>query len=263
MTCKNAFNSLAMIEPGVGRADIGEQWLQGRSVFGGLQAVLGVRAMRALLTEPLPLRTLQTTFIAPLPCGEVRVEARLLRAGKSTVHAEARLFDGDQPVCLIVAVFGAARPSTIAIAPPPVVEAKSPAQSAELPFIAGITPAFLQMFRMRWADGAFPFCGGSRASTQIWVELRDTDVIDESAVIALADSIPSPALSLLRRPSPASSLTWTLEFLRAHVDSPAAPWLMDASMTAAGEGYGAQTATLFDQHGQAVALSRQSVVIFG
>lgn len=252
-----------MIGPGVGSARIDAAWLQGRSVFGGLQAVLGVRAMRALLDSALPLRTLQTTFVAPLPAGEVRVEAQLLRAGKSTVHAEARLYDGETLACLIVAVFGAARPSTIAIEPPPVLAAKAPEQSAELPFVAGITPPFLRMFRMRWADGAFPFCGGSQASTQIWAELRDRPVIDEAAVIALADSIPSPALSLLRRPSPASSLTWTLEFLRAHVDVPAAPWLIDAVVTSAGDGYGAQTATLFDDRGRAVALSRQSVVIFG
>lgn len=263
MTCQEIFASLSLSGPGVGSARIDEQWLQGRSVFGGLQALLGVRAMRSLLGDPLPLRTLQTTFIAPLPSGLVRVEAQQLRSGKSTVHAEARLYDGEQLVCLIVAVFGAARPSSIAIEPPPVVAAKTPEQSAELPFVAGITPPFLRMFRMRWADGAFPFCGGSRASTQIWAELRDAPVIDESAVIALADSIPSPALSLFRRPSPASSLTWTLEFLRAHVDVPAAPWLIDATVTSAGDGYGAQTATLFDHQGRAVALSRQSVVIFG
>ena len=263
MTCHATFESLTLTAPGIGSATVGEDWLQGRSVFGGLQAVLGVRAMRSLLAEPLPLRTLQTTFIAPLPAGTVRVEARLLRAGKTTVHVEARLFDGEQVACLLVAVFGAARPSTLVITPPSVAAPKPPEQSAELPYVAGISPAFLRYFRMRWADGVFPYCGGTRASTRVWVELRDTPVIDESAVIALADSIPSPALSMFRRPSPASSLTWTLEFLRAPADTPAVPWRMDAEVTAAADGYGAQTATLFDGSGEAVALSRQSVVIFG
>lgn len=263
MTCLTPLAFPAVVEDASGRVRIDDAWLQGRSVFGGLQAVLGVRAMRARLAEPLPLRTLQTTFIAPLPAGEIRVEAQLLRAGKSTVHAEARLYDGSQLACLMVAVFGSARPSTIAIETPPVAAARPAAQSAELPFVAGITPPFLKMFRMRWADGAFPYCGGARPSFQVWAELREAAVVDEATVIALADSIPSPALSLLRRPSPASSLTWTLEFLRAHVDAPAAPWLIDASVTSAADGYGAQTATLFDGDGRAAVLSRQSVVIFG
>lgn len=263
MTRQTAFESLSITAPGIGTARVGDDWLQGRSVFGGLQAVLGVRAMRSLLADQLPLRSLQTTFIAPLQAGDIRVEARLLRSGKSTVHVEARLYDGEQIACLMVAVFGAARPSTIAIELPPLVAAKPPEQSMEMPFFAGISPAFLQFLRMRWADGVFPYCGGKRASSQVWVEFRDAAVIDEATVIALADSIPSPALSLLRRPGPASSLTWTLEFLRAHVDVPAAPWLMDAAVTAAADGYGAQTATLCDHAGRAVALSRQSVVIFG
>ena len=263
MSRQEALDSLSMIAPGRGTAGIGESWLQGRSAFGGLQAALGVRAMRSLLPEQLPLRTLQTTFIAPLPAGEVRIEASLLRAGKSTVHVEARLFDGEQVASLIVGVFGAARPSTIAITPPPIVAAKLPEQSAEMPFVPGLSPPFLQYLRMRWAEGVFPYLGSKRASTQVWVEFRDSAAIDEAAVIMLADSIPSPALSMLKRPKPGSSLTWTLEFLRAHVDAPAAPWLMDAAVTAAADGYGAQTATLYDDAGQAVALSRQTVVIFG
>ena len=102
MSRQEALDSLSMIAPGRGTAGIGESWLQGRSAFGGLQAALGVRAMRSLLPEQMPLRTLQTTFIAPLPAGEVRIEASLLRAGKSTVHVEARLFDGEQVASLIV-----------------------------------------------------------------------------------------------------------------------------------------------------------------
>jgi hypothetical protein len=33
--------------------------------------------------------------------------------------------------------------------------------------------------------------------------------------VAETDIIPTPALSMLKKPSPASSLTWTLELLRS------------------------------------------------
>lgn len=262
MTFQEALQSLKSAGPGAWTASIGADWEQGRTLFGGLQAALAMRAIRELLPDAPPLRTLQVTFIAPLSAAKVRIEARLLRQGKSAMHVEARLYDGEQLAALMIAVLGASRESTIAIAPPPVT-AKPPEQSQLMPFIAGIAPAFLQHLKLQWASGAFPFCGGKEARTQIWVELRDIATIDESAAIAIADAIPSPAVSLFRKPTPASSLSWMLEFLGPPLDQPAAPWLMDAVVSSAADGYVSQTATLFNERGIAVALSRQSVVIFG
>lgn len=263
MNFQHALQTLTRVDESRWAAWIDDSWLQGRSIFGGLQAALGLAAIRALLPAAPPLRTVQTTFIAPVPAGEVVIEARLLRAGRSAIHVEARLYDGDQIACLIVAVLGEARPSSIAITLPPVIARRPSERSMELPFVPGVSPAFLQQLRMRWADGGFPFCGGTEARTQVWVEVRESVEIDEAVLLALADSIPSPALSLLKRPVPASSMTWTLELLRAHQNCPALPWLMDARVDAASDGYGAQTATLCDHEGRPVALSRQSIVVFG
>jgi hypothetical protein len=86
----------------------------------------------------------------------------------------------------------------------------------------------------------------------------------ESEVIAYADAIPSPALSILKKPVAASSLTWTLELLSDRFETaPAKPWLMDAEVSAGRDGYLSQSAVLWNPLGQAVALSRQSVVVFG
>src|ERR1700754_4768562 len=74
--------------------DVPEDWLQGRTLFGGLQAVVGFAAMRTL-APAAPLRSLQVTFLAPVPGGPVRARARILRSGKSTTHVEARIVDGD------------------------------------------------------------------------------------------------------------------------------------------------------------------------
>ncbi|MFX8766440.1 acyl-CoA thioesterase domain-containing protein, partial [Acinetobacter baumannii] len=53
--------------PGTCQARIPDDWTQGRSLFGGLQVVLALRAMRTLVPAGVPLRTLQTAFIAPVP----------------------------------------------------------------------------------------------------------------------------------------------------------------------------------------------------
>lgn len=245
-------------------ATVPDSWTQGRTLFGGLQAALAVRAMRNLVPAGIPLRSLQTTFIAPVPPGELRIEARVLRQGKSAVHAEARLMDGMQVACLVVAVFGAARESALRLQPSPLQLARDFESLKDFPFIPNVTPAFTQHVRMRWAVGSYPFKGGAEARTQIYVSLRDTPETGEEQVVSLADIIPSPGLSVLTRPCAASSMTWMLELLTDRIDEPAdAPWVLDTVATSAADGYLSQTGTLWSPSGAAVAYSRQSVVVFG
>lgn len=243
---------------------VGDDWLQGRSIFGGLQAAIGVQAMRRQVPGEVPLRSLQTTFIAPIGAGPVRVEATLLRQGKSALQVQAALYDGAQLACLMVGIFGRGRESSIALELPPPQVHRTPAQAQELPYIAGVTPEFTRHIEFRWAQGGFPYMGAPRAQTQIYLRMREEARIGEAQIIALADAIPSPGLSLLKKPAAASSLTWTLELLRDdYAQDAAAPWLMDAQVTSARDGYLNQTATLWDSEGRAVALSRQTVVVFG
>ncbi|HEY1077026.1 MAG TPA: thioesterase family protein [Fontimonas sp.] len=244
-------------------ADIGEDWLQGRTAFGGLQTALAVQALRRLIGDAAPLRVAQTTFMAPVPGGLAQLQPRVLRVGKSATHAECRIVLDGQVLCLVVAVFGAARESSIRIAPP-YPHKLSAEQARELRYVPGITPAFTQHFSMRWAEGGFPFSGASEAQTSIHVAHRDPQTLGEEHVIALADTVPSPGLSLLKKPSMASSMTWTLELLDQQTDFPHdAHWRMDTEVTAAASGYMAQSASLWNPAGTLAALSRQSVVVFG
>lgn len=88
--------------------------------------------------------------------------------------------------------------------------------------------------------------------------------VDESLVIAMADTIPSPAISMLRSFAPASSLSWTLELLSDRWPRTGNDWwLVDAEATAARDGYAFQTATMWSSDGEPIALSRQSAVVFG
>src|SRR5512140_2324117 len=113
---------------GTAEALVSDDWLQGRSVFGGMQAAIALAAMRTLIPMPTALRTLQMTFVAPIECGLVTANARVLRAGKSAQHAEARLQGADGLQALAIGVFGAARDSIVQhpLPPPaPVTAARS------------------------------------------------------------------------------------------------------------------------------------------
>src|ERR1044072_3539562 len=85
---------------GESRLHVPQDWLQGRTLFGGLQAVVGLAAMRSL-SQDAPLRSVQVTFLAPVPGGIVQARARILRSGKSATHVEARIVDGDNTLALM------------------------------------------------------------------------------------------------------------------------------------------------------------------
>lgn len=257
-----ALASLRAAEGGF-EAQVDDTWLQGRSLFGGLQAALAVRAMRALLPAEMPLRTLQVTFLAPVPAGRVNVRAQILRAGKNATHVQAQLVEGDQTLCLLIGIFGARRESVIARVPalPEGVPAQKPIVFAHIP---GLTPSFTQHFRVRWLDGGLPYSGAAKPSARLEVGLSDEGPALAEHVLAIADFIPPIGLNYLRKPAPGSSMTWMVDFLSDdYAAEPLAAWRVDADMTAAAHGYTQQSCLITVPSGAPVALSRQNMVVFG
>jgi len=244
------------------QATVSEDWLQGRSAFGGLQAALALRAMRELVHADMPLRSLQTTFVAPVPAGTVSIRAQRLREGRSATQVEASLYDGEQTLCRLVAVFGSARPSVLNFQPvqPPVTLSTA----HELRYFEGQLPAFTQHFRASWLRGDLPFSGGHQRENVLRLSLRDEGQPDEAHVLAFADFIPPIALSMFDTPTTGSSLTWMIELLRDRYDDLGMDdWRVDAEVVAARDGYTQQSVILWGPRGEPVALSRQSMVVFG
>jgi acyl-CoA thioesterase len=243
-------------------ATIGEDWLQGRSAFGGIQAALALRAMRELVPAEVPLRSLQVAFLAPVPAGAVRIAAKVLRQGKNVSQVEARLVDGDDTLCVMIAVFGAPRASKLQLLPSqPAVQ--SMAAPHVLRYVPGLLPQFTQHFDARWLQGDVPFSGSTKTEQVVDIALKDDGVADEAHVIAFADFIPPVALSMLDQPAPGSSLTWMLELFADARGLPLQGWRIDAQLQAAQDGYTSQQVMLWGPGGEPVALSRQSMVVFG
>jgi acyl-CoA thioesterase len=244
------------------QATVSEDWLQGRSAFGGLQAALALRAMREQVPADMPLRSLQVTFIAPVPAGSVTIQAQRLREGRSAIQVEASLCDGAQTLCRLVGVFGSARPSVLNIQPVQRPVESTPAP--EVPYVEGRMPAFTQHFRLRWLRGDLPFSGGHQRDSVVQLSLRDEGPVDETHVLAFADFIPPIALSMFATPTTGSSLTWMIELLRDRYDDLGMnDWRVDAELIAARDGYTNQSVMLWGPRGEPVALSRQSMVVFG
>lgn len=250
---------------GVVALTVPDDWKQGRAVFGGLQTVLTLLAMRTLVPT-VPVRTLQTTFIAPPSSSRVYARARILRQGKSATHVEARLLDGDDEqadtLAVVMGVFGSARPSVVSLLPVmPPAPASDPFHFRYRP---GASPTFTQHFSASWLRGGLPFKGGNDTQAVLMLGMPGETASTEAHVIALADYIPPVALSFMTTPAPGSSMTWMLEFLTDQMTGlPLEGWRVDAEMSAAGDGYTSQSLVLWGPQGQPVVLGRQNMVIFG
>jgi acyl-CoA thioesterase len=267
MPCVLFSNTLASLKPADSgwSAVIGEDWSQGRATFGGMVAALGNEAMRQLVPADRSLRGLDTVFIGPLLSGEVRIEAQVLRVGRAVTVACARLWSNGNVAATTTGIYGAARESSLSLAPAVAVGVPG---SEELPERESIStmaaPTFLQHFGFRWAEGSRPFAGTRSRTAKIYVRHKDTAPLTESHIVALIDCIPSVVLQLMTKPAPSSSLTWNVQFLcHDYSFPPDAWWRIDSEVNSAGSGYSCESCTLVDPNGVPAALARQIVAVFG
>ena len=132
---------LASIDRAAGTAavTVPPDWLQGRTVFGGMQMALATRAMRTALPLPaaaLPLRSAQMTFVGPLLGGQpIYMSAESVRTGKTTVHARCDLRHEDGKLASTVVAIEAASSleATAQFVIPPVANDEVPRIATEVP----------------------------------------------------------------------------------------------------------------------------------
>jgi acyl-CoA thioesterase len=245
------------------KADIGEDWSQGRATFGGLVAALGNEAMRRHVAPERPLRGLNITFAGPVAPGVVDIGVQVLRVGRAATIAHANLSSGNVIAATMTGVYGSARNTSIVIA----AAAAEPVGSVEDladSFLPSGGPSFLQHFGLRWAEGTRPYTSTPLTRSKAYIRHRETASVTESHVVALIDVIPSPVLQMMSQPAPASSLIWTLEML-SHDYSFATDewWRVDTEVPSSLDGYASQTSLISNPAGDVAAYSRQLVAVFG
>lgn len=259
--------SLAPAADGRLQAVVPADWLQGRTVFGGMQMALAIRGMRWAMPEEsrdLPLRSAQVTFVGPLAGdGTIVVCPELLRRGRSTSHARCDLLQAGAIAGSAIGIFGVARPSQFVHEMPAPDPGRRPDEVAQAVMATSRAPAFVQHFDMRWAVGNVPYSGHHEPRSMIYGRLRDAHCGAEDALLALADMIPTPVLSMLTQPAPASSLSWMIEVLRDPAQLDLRDWcLIDTEVRAGTAGYLSQTSVLYGADGHAYAVSHQTVGVF-
>lgn len=241
-------------------------WTQGRASFGGLIAGLIFARMQSLVADGRPARSMQVSFVGPVEADiPTTFEAEILREGRAVSQVMGRIIQNGQTRLVCLASFAGDRESVIKVEALPAPEAADVDQCNELPYIKGVTPGFIQYIAMRWAFGDLPFTGKGGREMGGWMRFREPPaVITDEHLIALIDAWPPAMLAHLKGPAPASSLNWTLDIMHPRPEILPDDWLLYRAITDHAEsGYGNARAEIWTAKGELVALSRQTVVVFG
>ncbi|MEH6492810.1 acyl-CoA thioesterase [Halopseudomonas sp.] len=248
------------------RVTIPTDWAQGRAGYGGLVAALVVQGMRAKVADGRPLRSLAITFVGPVTPGEVMsVEVEVLREGRAVSQVLGRALQNGQTMCIIQGSFGAGRESSVDVAALPAPAAPEPESCQRMPYIEGLNPPFIRYFDVRWTIGDYPCTNSRKREMGGWMRFDEQFAhFDTVHLVGLVDVWPPAVLPHLKERAPASSLTWTIEFVQPQPDLGAEGWLLyKANIEHARDGYGHIAAMIWSQTGELVAISRQTVAVFG
>lgn len=243
-------------------------WGQGRATYGGLVAgLLCGRLIAALgdVGQERMLRSATVSFIGAVAVGEVVLKTEVFRSGKSVTQAEARLIQNGEVLAVLLASFGSGRESVINVqsrhsAP----DYKKPDDIPAFPYIEGVMPEFFQQTDLRWAKGRTPFTAAEKPDFGGWMRWRDAfSSMTTAHLFALIDAWPPSVLPMFKVVAPASTLCWTVEFLAEPVGKNSDSWWQYEVITDRAEsGYGHAEAHIWDDQGNLVAISRQTVTVF-
>jgi len=242
--------------------EVSDDWLQGRTVYGGLAAALCAEAAQRHFADLPPLRSAQISFVGPAT-GALAIRPSELRKGKSTLFAGVDLHGEAGLATRATFCFGAGRASTVRLAANPMSGIDKPDSCPN--FFDNAPPQlhFLQHIEGRHAGGARPFSGAAHPMMMLWLRHRDAALTPSLvSLLALADAPPPAVIATLTQPGVISTMTWSIDLLTDTIATDDRWWLIRTEADAAADGYSSQVMTVWNAAGQPVMASRQNVAVF-
>ena len=255
-TLKAIIDSLERVEGGW-RGAIPDDWLQGRTSYGGLSAALALHVAQRSDADLPPLRSALVAFVGPLS-GEITIRATRLRRGRNAAFVQADVESaaglGLRATFVFMGPVDSKVDHRVGAAP------AFPVPTADDKTFRGLAAvAFTQNFEM------LDLRDGSLGPTEWlrWVRLADRDGLDPMVeLMCVADCLPPAALKLIGGPAPVSSMTWQLNLLAAAPRTEDGWWLLRASSDHAKDGSSSQAMAIWNTEGMPIADQMQSVAIF-
>ncbi len=253
---KQAIDALEPTEGGW-RGTVPENWLQGRTAYGGFSAALALYAAQKSDTDLPPLRSAQVSFIGPLS-GDITIRASRLRRGRNAAFVQADVESAAGLGLRATFVFMGAVESRVDHQTGGAPHFPMPTADTQT-FRGHSAVAFSRNFDLldRRDDSVGP------AEWLRWARLVERKGLDPMVeMIAIADCLPPAALKLLGAPAPLSSMTWLLNILGPQPVTSDGWWLLRATTDYTREGSSSQQMAIWNTDGTPIAEQMQSVAIF-
>jgi acyl-CoA thioesterase len=240
--------------------DTPANWLQGRTIYGGLSVALAFQAVLREAPPGLPpLKSAQILFVGPASAS-LTFKTFVLRQGKSATCISVDCMAGTDVALRVMFIFADPRPSKIQhdFYQFPAVNGPESYQSLG---VVKQAPASLANFELRFAGKSLPVTGSDHPELMAWVRHKNaSDVNPTVALLALGDSLPLAVMASFTEFAPISSMTWTLDIAQPVVTG---EWfLLRSTSQRSGDGYSFQTMEIWNEQGSLVLSGSQTVAIF-
>lgn len=240
----------------VHRILVPDDWLQGRTLYGGATAALSLAAVMERWPDLPPLRSVQIAFIGPT-AGEIIIRPTLLRRGRTAAFVEVALSSPLGAGLRAIFIFMHGLDSHVDRAAEPLTADSLPDLGTPIPTPNGVR--FVERFELRKAGVGEP----GVPEILRWARLREAGSLDPFVeLLAIGDVLPPAAMKLFTRPGPISSMNWQVNFL---TDRPATRdgwWLASTRADQARHGSSSQQMKIWNRDGEPVVAAMQSVALF-
>lgn len=240
--------------------EIPDNWMQGRTTYGGLSAALCLEAVNRNYPDLPPARSAQINFVGPAG-GAVTISTRVLRRGKSVAFVSAEMIGEKGIATTATFCFGESRSSKLKLdfTNPPDCPGVSDSEDF---FKLGPGPIFTGNFECLLSQGAVPLSASELSDHYLWIRFREEVDINAVALLALGDMPPPAVLPMFEEYAPISSMTWMVNFLQEAPSTKDGWWLMRTRAEDAKQGYSSQDMQVWNHERELVMTGRQSVAIF-
>lgn len=245
---------------GIVRIPEAEDWLQGRTLYGGASALIAYTAAAKAFPDLPPLRAAQVGFVAPVGT-DFELRREILRQGRNVTQVRSELWCDGHCALTALFVFGTGREANALHPAAALADWPAPPEDAE-DAMAGKGPVFIQKnFELRRAQEQR---GPGEPVVRRWARLKDRSALDPAAqLILMGDVLPPGAMRAMKRQGPISSVNWSFNLLETTPDTRNGWWLSENASQHADDGYSSERLRLWNTDGRQVLDGMQSVAVFG
>ncbi|WP_128891036.1 acyl-CoA thioesterase II [Erythrobacter sp. HKB08] len=237
-----------------------QDWMQGRTLYGGASALVAYTAAIRAFPDLPPFRAAQVGFVAPV--GEdVELSAEIVRQGRNVAQVRSEIRSGGSVALTAMWLFGTDREPNAVHPAAPCEDWPGPPQEAET-VMTGKGPSFItENFELRRAQD---HRGPGAPIVRRWLRLKEPSGLDPvSELVLLGDTLPPGSMRAMQRRGPISSINWSFNLLEPVPETSERWWLAETASEWADHGYSSERLRMWNAEGKQVLAGLQSVAVFG